>query len=250
MRRAHLIMVVGVVSIAGISCGGSSTTSTPTARTSNTVVAATTATPADEATSSFQPPTATGGQLPALTAAATGTWTGEYGTLTFNSGGTAHFSIKNCGTSAVLAKGRPFNVLNDCTPMEYVGKIEVRAHEYAIQDDTGSSTILQAYLDGDGNLNVGSGTLDELDPSGSGAINIYARGTLIVGNSCTYKDPSSAGTSTAKCSFATKEGRRVLTYEIAGASPGDAPHTGELVQLPDLGLIVEPAIYVGKFTRN
>ena len=126
----------------------------------------------------------------------------------------------------------------------------MRAHEYAIQDDTGSSTILQAYVDSDGNLHVGSGTLDELDPGGTGAINIYARGTLIVGNPCTYKDPASAGTSTAKCSFATKEGRRVLSYEIAAASPGDTPHTGELVQLPDLGLIVEPAIYVGKFTRN
>ena len=52
------------------------------------------------------------------------------------------------------------------------------------------------------------------------------------------------------CSFSSKEGQRVLTYQIAANQPGGSPRTRDLVHLPDLGLIVEPAIYLGKFTRT
>lgn len=252
--RIYMILAFGLAAMAGMSCGGSSsstypTTSLPT-RAAATAAAPTSAVAPTATTASSDTPAAGGGQIAALTSAAKGTWTGEYGTLTFNADGTATFSIKNCGSSEVLTQGRPFGVLNDCAPDVYVGKLGVRPHEYAITDDTGAATVLQAYVDADGNLHVGSGTLDELDASGKGAINIYAAGTLIVGDTCTYKDPSSAGSTTAKCSFSTKEGQRVLTYELPGTQPGDEPRTRELVHLPDLGLIVEPAIYLGKFTHT
>ncbi len=254
MMRIYVFLAVGFAAIAGLSCGGSSTKYAATSGSPNTrTTVASVATPvvgaATAATSSSDTPAAGGGQIAALTSSATGTWSGEYGKLTFNANGTATFSIKNCGTSAILSKGRPFGVLSDCAPMDYTGRLEVRDHEYAIADDTGAATVFQAYVDADRNLHVGSGTLDQLDASGKGAINIYAGGTLIVGDTCTYKDPSSAGSSTATCSFSSKEGQRVLSYEIA-SSTGGAPRTRELVQLPDLGLIVEPAIYLGKFTRN
>ncbi len=258
MRRVLIAAVaIGLVGVSAVACGGSSNKGSPADRLGKTVIAAVTqATPTagadtpDASTPENQTPIAARGQLAELTAAATGTWAGEYGTLTFNADGTARFSIKNCGTSEILAKGRPFGVLNDCDPMEYTGKLEVREHEYAIRDDTGAATILQVYVDADKNLHVGSGTLDELDASAKGAINIYARGTLIVGDPCTYKDPSSAGTSAAKCSFSSKEGQRVLTYEIPSSQPGGSPRGGELVHLPGLGLIVEPAIYLAKFTKQ
>ena len=248
------IVLIGIVAVA---CGASSSKDQSATQLGKTVIAAVTqATPAaaedtpGAETPFGETPSSARGQLAELTAAAKGTWSGEYGTLTFNADGTAKFSTKNCGVSEVFGNGRPFGVLNDCDPTEITGKLEVREHEYAVRDDTGAATILQAYVDTDGNLHVGSGTLDELDPSGKGAINIYARGTLIVGDTCTYKDPSSAGTSAAKCSFSTKEEQRVLSYEIAASHAGDSPDRGELVHLPALGLIVEPAIYVAKFTKQ
>ena len=253
MRRMWLVAaVIGLVGVGAVACGRSSNKDL-----GKTVIAAVTQawslaaedTPGVE-TPFGQKPSSTRGQLAELTAAAKGTWSGEFGTLTFNADGTAKFSLKNCGVSEVFGGGRPFGVLSDCDPTEMTGKLEVREHEYAVRDDTGAATILQAYVDGDGNLHVGSGTLDELDPSGKGAINIYARGTLIVGETCMYKDPSSAGTSAANCRFSTKEGQRVLSYEIAASRAGDSPDHGELVHLPALGLIVEPAIYLGKFTKQ
>lgn len=258
MTRMWLVAaVIGLAGAGAAACGGSSNKDQSATQLGKTVIAAVTQatptaaedTPGAETPLGETPPSAHG-QLAELTAAAKGTWSGEYGTLTFNTDGTAKFSIKNCGVSEVFGNGRPFGVLSNCDPTDMTGKLEVREHEYAVRDDTGAATILQAYVDGDGNLHVGSGTLDELDPSGKGAINIYARGTLIVGDTCTYKDPSSAGTSTATCSFSTKEGQRVLSWEIAPSHAGDSPDHGELVHLPDLGLIVEPAIYLGKFTKQ
>ena len=248
MMRIYVFLAMALAAMAVMSCGGSSsskysTTSLPTKAAPTSLVTTTSTSPGET-------PAAVSGQHAALTLVAKGTWAGEYGSLTFNADNTATFSIKNCGTSEVLAKGRPFGVLNDCAPMDYTGQLEVRDHEYAIKDESGAATVLQAYVDAEGKLHVGSGTLDELGASGKGAINIYAGGTLIVGDTCTYKDPSSAGSSIAKCSFSSKEGQRVLTYELAGTQPGDAPRTRELVHLPDLGLIVEPAIYLGTFTRT
>ena len=253
--RICAFLAVALAAMAVMACGGSSNNSAPTSRYANSVTAAASPTTptvgvATSVASSNDIPAAGVGQHAALLSAAKGSWAGEYGTLTFNADGTATFSIKNCGASSVLAQGRPFGVLNDCAPMDYTGKLEVRAHEYAITAETGTATVLQAYVDADGKLHVGSGTIDELDASGKGAINIYAGGTLIVGDTCTYKDPSSAGSSSSKCGFSSKEGQRVLMYELASAQPGGSPRTRELVDLPDLGLIVEPAIYVGKFTRN
>ncbi len=249
--------VIGLVGVGAVACGGSSSKDQPATPLGKTVIAAVTqATPtaAEDTPGAETPfgetPSSARGQLAELTAAAKGTWSGEYGTLTFNADGTAKFSIKNCGVSEVFGGGRPFGVIGDCEPTEMTGKLEVHEHEYGLRDDTGAATILQAYVDGDGNLHVGSGTLDEFDPGGKGAINIYARGTLIVGDTCTYKDPSSAGTNAAKCSFSTKEGQRVLSWEIASSRAGGSPDRGELVHLPALGLIVEPAIYLGKFTKQ
>ena len=122
MIRVRIVAaVVVLIGVGAVACGGSSNKEQPTTQLGKTVIAAVTqATPtaAEDTpgveTPSGETPSSTRGQLAELTAAAKGTWSGEYGTLTFNADGTAKFSTKNCGVSEVFGKGRPFGVLSDC----------------------------------------------------------------------------------------------------------------------------------------
>ncbi|MGH2633823.1 MAG: hypothetical protein ACRDG3_10475, partial [Tepidiformaceae bacterium] len=96
-------------------------------------------------------------QKSVLQAAATGTWTGPYGTLKFNTDGTADFDIKLCGISSDSTN--PFGVDDSCNAQKFKGKVTEDDHGFEVADADGSSNGLQAYVDGAGKLHVGVGTI-------------------------------------------------------------------------------------------
>lgn len=179
----------------------------------------------------------------ALVDAANGTWTGRFGTLTFNSDGTAKFELKNCGTDE--SSGKPFGVVDDCTPQTYSGKLKAGNNSYQFTSGDTAGISLDAYVAKDKTLHIGVGTISEFSGQ-KGTIDVFAAGILSVdGNNCTIKDFSSSKDSKkVDCSFKKEQGQDVLEFE------GSFGNTEKLVILRDEGLAVSPEIFVASFTKK
>jgi hypothetical protein len=183
-----------------------------------------------------------------LMAAATGTWTGMFGTLTFNPSGPAKFELKNCGTTPGQD---PLQVASDCAPTVTTGTIQAEDHDYLLSQPDGSGTTLQAYVDGDKKLHVGVGTVGELGADRKGSVRLqFPFVTLIVGDTCQVQDSSSGITQATKCRFETRRGLQVLVFDAP--DPFNKGQTQEqiLVYFPDLGLVVAPEVYASVFSRS
>ena len=201
----------------------------------------------------FSPDSSTGGfggsgqsvrhsQKTALQAAATGTWTGKNGTLKFNSDGTADFNIKLCGISSDSTN--PFGVDDTCDSQEFNGKLTVEDHGFQIANTDGSSSVLQAYLDGAGKLHVGVGTLSELADDRTGAVDVFAESSLTVKtDSCEREDSGSSVTKPVSCEWVTENGQQVLQFTNA---LGD---TDELIWVPGRNLVADPTIFVSTYSK-
>jgi len=181
-------------------------------------------------------------QKTALQAAATGTWTGKYGTLKFNSDGTADFNIKLCGISSNSTN--PFGVDDSCDAQEFTGKVTVEDHGFQIANTDGSSSVLQAYLDGAGKLHVGVGTLSELADDRTGTVDVFAESSLTVKqDSCEREDSGSSATNPVSCKWVTENGQQVLRFTNA---LGD---TDELIWVPGRNLVADPTIFVSTYSK-
>ena len=181
---------------------------------------------------------------PALKDAATGSWTGKFGTLVFNADGSAKFEIKNCGTES--PSNAPFGVVDTCTADTYAGTISVGSNEYTFTSGAAAGMTLQAYVDKDKRLHAGVGTVSSFGPGQKGTVETFAAGVLKVdGNKCTKQSFASSKESTdAHCTWKKQEGQDVLEFD------DDFGGREELVILGDEGFAVSPTIYVAVFDRR
>ena len=197
----------------------------------------------------FSPPTTPGSptvqysQKAALQAAATGAWKGNFGTLTFNSDGTADFSLKICGTSSG-ATSYPFGVQDSCPPQDFRGKVVPEDHGYQLTRADGTANDFQAYIDRSGKLHVDVGTIGELAADGTGVVHVYAEGDMKIGQGgCQRVGLSAADTKAVPCKWVTEHGESVLQYtDTFGA-------TSRLIRVPALHLVVDPALFEAAFSR-
>ncbi len=191
---------------------------------------------------SARPDGTAGTPTQALKDAATGTWTGKFGTLEFRPDGSASFSIRNCGTSSPSTK--PFGVIDDCRPDDYSGKVEVAFNQYILRGPGGAGDVFEAYLDKAGKLHTGIGTVSAFGPGQKGNVKLFGSGTLVVdGERCTLQPLSGKATATA-CSWKKQEGRDLLEYTDSFGN------LELLVILQDEGLAVSPDIYLAAFDRR
>jgi hypothetical protein len=179
----------------------------------------------------------------ALKDAAAGTWTGKFGTLTFNNDGTAKFEIKNCGTDS--SSGNPFGVYDDCPAQTYTGEIEVDNNRYTFTTGTTPGITFDAYVAKDRTLHVGVGSVSDFGPGQKGTIDVFAAGTLTVdGTNCTMKDfASSKDSKKVDCAWKKVSGQDVLEFE-------GSFDTEQIVILGDEGLAVSPNIFVASFSKK
>jgi hypothetical protein len=181
---------------------------------------------------------------PALKDAASGTWTGKFGTLTFNPDGSGKFDIKNCGI--VSPSDAPFGATDTCDPDSYSGKVEVGTYQYILRSSNGVGSIFDAYVDKDGRLHVGIGTVSPFGPGQKGSIKLFASGTLNVdGGTCTMQSFSnSKDRKPVTCRWSKEDGKDVLEFDNGFNG------TDKVVILPDEGLAVSPNIYVAAFDKK
>jgi hypothetical protein len=187
--------------------------------------------------------TGSGSATPALKDAAAGSWTGKFGSLVFNSDGTAKFELMNCGTES--PSNAPFGVVDTCSPDTYAGTISVGSYQYTFKDGAAAGTVLQAYIDKDKRLHIGVGTVAPFGPGQKGTVESFAGGVLKVdGDKCTKQSfASSKDSKDAHCTWKKQEGKDVLEFD------DDFGGRDQLVILGDEGLAVSPAIYVAAFDR-
>jgi hypothetical protein len=180
----------------------------------------------------------------ALKEAATGTWTGKFGTLTFRPDGTATFVIKNCGT--VSPSDAPFGVEDTCKPDTYTGTIDVTAYRYTFKDGASRGTTFQAYVDSGKRLHLGVGTVSAFGPGQKGTVDLFASGSMQVdGSKCTKRSLSNSKDSKAvPCSWSKEQGQNVLEFEDSFGGKD------KLVVLEQEGLAVSPNIFVASFERK
>ena len=194
----------------------------------------------------FEPSAArgSGAATPALTDAATRTWKGKFGTLAFNSDGSATFEIKNCGTE--FPSDAPFGVIDTCQPDTYAGRLKVGSYQYTLSDSSGAGVVLPAYVDKSKRLHVGLGTVSPFGPGQKGTVQLADFGTLTVdGNKCSKKElPSSKESKSIRCTWTKDQGQDVLEFD------NDFNGKDHLVILKDEGLAVSPAIFVASFEQQ
>jgi len=182
------------------------------------------------------------GQKTALKSAATGTWTGPYGTLKFNSDATADFNIKLCGISSDSTN--PFGVDDSCDSQAFKGKLTVDDHGFEIGDANGGANVLPAYIDDSGKLHVGVGTLSELADDRTGTVDVFAESSLTVKNDgCEREDLGSSVTKPVPCKWVTENGQQVLQFT------NERGDTDELIWVPGRNLLVAPEIFVAAYSK-
>jgi hypothetical protein len=183
-----------------------------------------------------------GPPTPALQDAATGTWSGDFGTATFNSDGSASFKLSGCGeTSSSLT---PFGIDSDCGGQDYSGKLEVGHYEYTLRDSNGVGSVFAAYVDKSGKLHLGLGTVSEFGTDRKGTVSLFASGDMTVdGDMCSKESFSSSTPEAVTCHWTTVDGHDVLEYE----GTFDTEH---LVYLPDEGLVVSADVYVASLSKQ
>jgi hypothetical protein len=190
----------------------------------------------------------TGSQRAELRTAATGTWTSEFGILEFHDGGTATFTIHNCGVSET----RPgFGEVDaNCEADVYTGKLTVTAHGFDITQSDGATIGIDAYVDDDGALHVGVGTVGVVGADRTGTVRLFAFDRLKVGDgTCTYVPNGSGRTTTADCAWRTGGGRTVLVYRAPDRFHEGRTERRGLVLVPDSGLLVDPGLVPLVYTR-
>ena len=177
-----------------------------------------------------------------LQKAATGAWTGPYGTLKFNADGNVDFNIRLCGISTDATNA--FGVDDSCEPQEFKGKLTVDDHGFEIGDPGGGANVLQAYIDSSGKLHIGVGSLGELDDDRTGVVDIFAESSLTVKkDGCERANPNGSGMVPVVCKWLTEDGQQVLQFTDA---LGD---TQSLVWVPGQNLLVDPTIFVSAFAK-
>jgi len=190
-----------------------------------------------------------GSQRAPLTAAASGTYAGSFGTLEFRPDGTVDFHIKNCGvteTSPGLA-----TVSSDCAPAEYTGRLRVADHAYEITQRDHTTVGIDAFVDDAGALHVGSGTLGYLGQTRKGTITTFTGDHLRVGKgTCTYTPAVKGSPVTAPCAFTQMHDQTVLVFRVPDDfKPGHSVKRG-LVYLRSTGLLIDPGLIPLVYTRS
>ncbi len=183
-----------------------------------------------------------GPPTPALQDAATGTWSGDFGTMAFKADGTATFELSGCGSST--ASSAPFGIDHDCGGQQYSGTVEVGHYEYTLRDSGGVGSVFAAYVDKAGKLHAGLGTVSEFGPGKKGTVTLFASGDLTVdGDKCSKESFSSNTPEPVTCHWSTVNGLDVLEYE-------GTFDTEQLILLPDESLIVSPDVYVAALSKQ
>jgi hypothetical protein len=181
----------------------------------------------------------TGSSVPtkALKDAATGTWTGKFGTLVFNADGSATFDIRNCGTTT--GSNAPFGVIDTCSPDHYTGTLEAATNSYILREKSGAGSVFGAYVDKDGRLHVGLGDVSNFGPGQKGTIKLFAAGELAVdGNKCVKSGKQ------VTCTWKKEQGQDVLEFDDGFGG------TKQFVILSAEGLAAEPSTYVSVFDKK
>jgi hypothetical protein len=179
---------------------------------------------------------------PALQDAAKDTWSGSFGKLTFNADGSGAFDLKGCGTSSISSA--PFGIESDCGGENYSGKTEAGHYQYILRDSNGAGSVFAAYVDKNGKLHVGLGTVSAFGPGHKGTVKLFAEGDLTVdGDTCAQASFSSDKPKAVTCHWTTEQGLDVLVYE-------GSFDTEKLIALPDEGLVASPDVYVAVFTKQ
>jgi hypothetical protein len=180
---------------------------------------------------------------PALQDAATGTWKGDFGTLVFNSDGTAKFSLKSCGGSS--SSKAPFGVDHDCAPSDYTGTLKVGADQYTLGQPNGGGTIFQAFVDKAGKLHVGVGSISPFPAGKKGTVDVFASAPITVdGGSCTTTKFGSKTAEKVACTWKKRDGQDVLEFDNGFGS------TDFLVIDRELNLAISPEVYASVFMRS
>jgi len=183
-----------------------------------------------------------------LQRAATGTWSGPFGTLTFRADGSASFAVRSCGFAPVrLGFVRPFT---DCEPEEIDGHLRVDDGGYVLVEADGTETDYAAYLDGAG-LHLGFGVVDRLDRDREGLVELAPGERLEVGRrSCTYRAPVLSEPVHTACAFVRSHGRTLLRFRKADPTDDTKTVVDALVYLPASRLLVSPELVERTFTTT
>lgn len=183
----------------------------------------------------------------ALQDAATGSWSGSLGTITFAADGTATFAVRACGFKRL----RPgfAKVFTDCEPDTLAGKVRVEEDRYALVETDGTEIDYDSYAGTDG-LHVGFGIVAQLDASRQGTVDIEPNEQLQIGDGrCRYTAPDLKKPISAPCSFVRRSGRTVLLYKAPDPlHEGKVAVTG-LVYLARSRLVVSPELVERPFKR-
>jgi hypothetical protein len=183
-----------------------------------------------------------------LREAATGTWSGEFGTLEFGADRTATFAVRLCGYSPV----RPgfVETFTDCDPDVVTGRLLVRRNGYALEQPDESAYEYAAYVDGD-TLYLGAGIVAPLDADRRGTVEIGPGEKLKVGDGrCKHIASFGDEVIDRPCRFERRKGRTVLIYVAPNPFSGGKVERNGLVYLPDLGLLVSPELIERPYTPS
>jgi hypothetical protein len=175
----------------------------------------------------------------ALQAAAHGTLSGPFGTLTFHPDGTATFVVLECG---YLPLSPAFvHTLTDCTPDATTGHVRVQRNGYSLTQSDGTVVHFAAYVDPTGHLHLGFGPVAQLHTDRTGTVSLAPGEQLVIGRrDC--RDVQGRRSRRLACSFQADGDRTVLAYPAPDlANPGQTRAAG-LVYLAPSRLLVGPEL--------
>jgi hypothetical protein len=188
------------------------------------------------------------GPREALQDAATGSWSGDLGTIAFATDGTATFAVRACGFKRL----RPgfAKVFTDCEPDTLRGKVRVEEDRYALVEADGTEIDYDSYVGADG-LHAGFGVVAQLDRHRHGTVDIVPNEQLEIGDGhCRYTAPNLKHPISAPCSFVRRSGRTVLLYKAPDPlHEGKVAVTG-LVYLARSRLVVSAELVERPFKRT
>lgn len=180
--------------------------------------------------------------------AATGTWSGAFGTLEFHDDGTVTFSVRACGYTPV----RPgfVKAFSDCEPDQLEGTLRVRTGGYVVVAKDGGEYNLPAYVDGDTLYLAPGGVATRLSRSRQGVVHLGGSELLEIGDGlCTYSAVFQKQPIVRKCKFVKRAGRTVLLYTAPDPFSGGKIGRNGLVYLSDQRLLVSPELVERPYTR-
>jgi hypothetical protein len=175
----------------------------------------------------------------ALQAAAHGTLSGPFGTLTFRPDGSATFVVLECGYLPVSPAF--VHTLTDCTPDTTTGHVRVQGNGYSVTQSDGTVVHFAAYVDPAGHLHLGFGPVAQLHTDRTGTVSLAPGEQVVIGRrDC--RDVQGRRSRRIACSFQTDGDRTVLAYPAPDlANPGQT-RTAGLVYLPPSRLLVGPEL--------